>query len=83
MKRLLSTLLLSIGFGAVLHVPDDWSTIQAGIDAAQEGATVLVAPGEYMENLIIEKTITLASRAHVRLQTFLYGGNSFDTTKVI
>jgi len=34
---------------ATIHVPDDQPTIQAGIDAASSGDTVLVAPGEYFE----------------------------------
>jgi parallel beta-helix repeat protein len=32
---------------ATLHVPSEYPTIQAGVDAAQAGDTVLVAPGVY------------------------------------
>jgi predicted outer membrane repeat protein len=33
---------------ATLHVPDEYSTIQAGVNAAEPGDTVLVAAGTYM-----------------------------------
>ena len=47
-----------------IRVPEDQPTIQAGIDAVVDGGLVLVAPGTYTEQLIISKTITLASHFH-------------------
>jgi parallel beta-helix repeat protein len=35
----------------VIHIPADQATIQAGIDVAQDGDTVLVAPGSYPEQI--------------------------------
>jgi hypothetical protein len=49
---------------AFLRVPEDQTTIQAGIDAVASGDTVLVSPGTYAENLTISgKGITLRSEA--------------------
>ncbi|MFH0766401.1 MAG: right-handed parallel beta-helix repeat-containing protein, partial [Calditrichota bacterium] len=33
------------------NIPVDYETIQAGMDAAQDGDTVLIQPGRYVENL--------------------------------
>ncbi|MFC1889761.1 right-handed parallel beta-helix repeat-containing protein [Thermodesulfobacteriota bacterium] len=50
--------------GDTIHVPADRPTIQAGIDAAQVGDTVLVAPGVYYEYWVyIDKAIELRSEA--------------------
>nr|NQU94399.1 S8 family serine peptidase [Bacteroidota bacterium] len=45
-----------------INIPEDYPTIQQGIDVADEGDTVLVAPGTYVENINFSgKNITVAS----------------------
>jgi len=49
--------------GLTLTVPTDYSTIQAAINAAFPGDTVLVLAGTYTENITIYKAITVTSDA--------------------
>ncbi|MCK4357348.1 MAG: T9SS type A sorting domain-containing protein [Candidatus Cloacimonetes bacterium] len=61
---LIATILLFNGFAIadIINVPDDQPTIQAGINAATNGDTVLVQPGTYVENINFNgKCITVAS----------------------
>ena len=59
-----------------IHVPADQSTVQAGIDAASDGDTVLVAPGTYAANLkVTGKSITLRSESGAA-QTVLDGSQT-------
>src|SRR3984893_4717295 len=68
--------LLAVGPAAaatVIHVPADQPTIQAGINAAKNGDTVLVSPGTYIENINFDgKAITLKS-AGGAAATIIYG----------
>ena len=43
----------------IIRVPSDFPTIQEAIDAASSGATILVSSGVYIENVNINKTLTL------------------------
>jgi parallel beta-helix repeat protein len=56
-----ATLTLPV-WAATINVPADQKTIQAGIDAANPGDIVLVAPGTYYENIDFKgKAITVTS----------------------
>lgn len=63
----------------IIHVPSDQPTIQAGINAAQNGDWVVVSPGTYLENIdFLGKAITVKSAngpSHTTIQ-----GNSGDVT---
>ncbi len=46
---------------ASIIVPDNYSTIQAAVNAASPGDTITVRSGTYRENITISKAITLTA----------------------
>jgi len=69
---------------SAIQIPDDYETIQAGVDAAEEGDTVLVAEGTYYENIIIQsKAITLASYFLIDGDTSHISGTVIDGSQPV
>jgi parallel beta-helix repeat protein len=42
-----------------IYVPDNYPTIQAAVDAASAGDTIIVRDGTYTENITLDKSITI------------------------
>jgi hypothetical protein len=65
----------------IIHVPGDQPNIQAGINAASNGDTVLVAPGTYKENINFSgKAITVKSSGGASVTIIDGGGLSSVVT---
>jgi len=60
------------GVPTTLHVPDEYATIQAAVDAAQPGQMILVAPGVYHEAVRV-KTAGITIRGQDRNRVILDG----------
>jgi hypothetical protein len=66
-----------------LHVPADHPTIQAAINAATNGDTIIVSDGTYVENIDFRgKAITLRS-ANGAATTIIDGGNASCVVKFV
>ena len=50
-------------FAANIYVPDDYSTIQAAVDASSPDDTIIIRDGTYIENVEIYKNLTIKSES--------------------
>jgi hypothetical protein len=64
-----------------LHVPADHATIQAAVDAASPGDTIEVAPGRYIENVLVTKRLDLVGTGGPAL-TIIDGGGIGDVLTI-
>lgn len=75
-----SLLLLVIGAvtgATIINIPDDFGSIQAGVDSSMAGDTILVQPYIFHENIVVDDhPVTLAS-------LFLTTGDSSNITSTV
>lgn len=85
MKRLyigLMILFMNIAFPIIIRVPQDYPTIQQGIDAAGGGDIVLVAPGTYYEEILLKADVVVKGAGEGR-SVIHGGGNSGDVVRAV
>jgi parallel beta-helix repeat protein len=62
-------------------VPDEYQTIQEAINMAETGDTILVKSGTYIENVVVNKTLTL--KAYSNEPTIIDGNNTSSTLRIV
>jgi parallel beta-helix repeat protein len=64
----------------VINVPGDYATIQAAINHASSGYTIVVHDGTYVENVVVNKSVSLFGENRER--TFIDGNQSNSVVNV-
>ncbi len=81
--------LLSVMLSAIIHVPDEYSSIQQGINSSSHGDTVLVQPGTYIENInyngknIVVGSLTLLTGDTTYIHETIIDGNQTGSVVTI
>lgn len=65
---------------AIINVPGDSATIQSAVDAAVPGDTIMIASGNYYENVIIYKKLTMIGAS--TLGTRINGSGVGDVVRI-
>jgi len=69
---------ISSASASTLYVPDDYSTIQAAVDGASDGDTIIVRDGTYVENVDVNKSVTIKSENGAEV-TIIQAANLSDS----
>lgn len=81
LKLVIFNIILSpLAWAATINIPADFTAIQAGIDAANDGDTVLVAPGTYTENIDFKGKAIILRSAQGAATTIIDGGGKFSSS---
>lgn len=63
-----------------VHIPEDYSTIQKGINAANSGDIIFVSSDTYYEHVIVNKTVSLIGESK---ETTIIDGNGTGTVVTV
>lgn len=79
----------TILFARIINIPDDQETIQDGINASEDGDTVLVQPGEYVENIdfdgkdIVVGSLILTTANEAYIDSTIIDGDANGSSVVV
>jgi len=73
-----------LGEATTIFVPDNYTTIQAAIDAANDSDTILVRAGLYVEHIVVNKSISILGLDFPTISTYSpLGGFGFPTVSIL